>query len=86
MADLRERLAFYGRDPLSFPLQATLPLGDDLDALAAAMRTYLDAGFSRLGLHLPGLHQPGGTAAQRLSVDEHLAQLARVRRQVWASM
>lgn len=85
VSQLHGRLAVHGRDPAHFPLQATLPLGDDLDALARDLGTYLDAGFSWLGLHLPGLHQPGGAAAQRLSVDEHLARLATVR-QVWASL
>jgi len=84
---LHERLRVHGRDPATFPLQATIPLTDDDEALASTLHGYLDAGLHWLGLHLPGLHGPGGHGIERrLGVDAHLARLATVRRDIWPAV
>ncbi len=85
VADLDERLAANGRDRSDFPIQATVAATDDLDELAATFRMFLDAGFTRLGLHLPGIHDLGEDPA-KISVDQHLAQLERIRTEVWLAV
>ena len=82
---LRPALERYGKHPDEFPLQATVAASDDLDDLAARFTTYLDAGFTRLGLHLPGIHDLA-TRPVEPSVDEHLEMLRSIRHDVWASL
>jgi len=78
-------LARYGKDPATFPLQATVAASEDFDDLAKTFGAFLDAGFSRLGLHLPGIHDVEAEP-QRQSVDAHLDLLRRIREEVWAPL
>ncbi|MFN0089545.1 MAG: TIGR03619 family F420-dependent LLM class oxidoreductase [Acidimicrobiales bacterium] len=78
VAKVHDALARHGRDPAQFPLQATTPLTRDLDALASVLRAYAVAGFTRLGVHLPSFDP-----ADQISVEDYLAQLETVRREVW---
>ncbi len=71
-------LAEQGRSIDAFPLQATTTLTTELDELRGIIRQYVDAGFSRLGLHLPSFTLEG-----RMSVDLYLRQLETVWREVW---
>ena len=75
---VRAALESVGRDPESFPLQATTPLTTDLSELTTTLQSFLEAGFTRLGLHLPSFD-----AADRIPVDEYLRQLETVWREVW---
>ena len=75
---LSAALAEQGRSIEAFPLQATTPLTTELDALRGIFRQYVDAGFSRLGLHLPSYTREG-----RIPVDQYLRQLETVWREVW---
>lgn len=75
-------LALHGRDPETFPLQATVAASDDAGELHRVFETYLEAGFTRLGLHLPGIHDLDKPPA-RQTVDEALEQLRRIREDVW---
>ena len=76
--EVRAALELVGRDPESFPLQATTPLTTDLAELTTTLQSFLEAGFTRLGLHLPSFD-----AADRIPVDEYLRQLETVWREVW---
>ena len=82
---MHDALAKHGRDPASFPLQATVAASDDLDDLASRFATYIDAGFCRLGLHLPGIHDIDADPVD-LTVDAHLEMLRRIREDVWSSL
>ena len=75
----------YDRDPEAFPLQATVAASDDLDLLSAQFATYLEAGVTRLGLHLPGIHDLEAEPAE-MSVDDHIELLRRIREDVWSSL
>ncbi len=82
---LHPALEKHGRQPGDFPLQATVAASDDLDEVAAGLTSYLDAGFTRLGLHLPGIHDLEREPTA-LGVDEHLEMLRRIRDDVWSSL
>ena len=82
---LHPALERHGRQPDTFPLQATVAASHDLDDVAARFTTYLDAGVTRLGLHLPGIHDLEAPPVE-LSVDDHLEMLRRIREEVWASL
>lgn len=82
---LHAALETHGRDPQTFPLQATVAASHDLDDLAARFTAFLDAGFTRLGLHLPGIHDLDADPVD-MGVDEHLEMLRRIREDVWASL
>jgi len=75
---MHDALARHGRDVDSFPLQATTPLITDLTALREIVSAYTAAGFSRLGLHLPGFRRE-----DRIPVDEYLRQLEVIWREIW---
>lgn len=79
---MRSKLALYRRDPDSFPLQATVAATDDFDGLSRTFRVFLDAGFTRLGLHLPGIHDVRADPLTT-TVDRHLDLLRRIREEVW---
>ncbi|MGI9615795.1 MAG: TIGR03619 family F420-dependent LLM class oxidoreductase [Acidimicrobiales bacterium] len=81
---LHRALEKYGKNPDAFPLQATVAASDDLDDLSARFKTYLDAGFTRIGLHLPGIHDLDADPVD-MTVDDHLEMLRRIREDVWSS-
>ena len=82
---LRPALERWGKNLDSFPLQATVAASDDLDDVSARFSTYLDAGVTRLGLHLPGIHDLEAEPLD-LGVDDHLEMLRRIREDVWAPL
>ncbi|MFT7601182.1 MAG: putative F420-dependent oxidoreductase [Acidimicrobiales bacterium] len=82
---LHPALEKYGKDPDTFPLQATVAASDDLDALSTQLQTFINAGVTRLGLHLPGIHDLDADPVS-MNVDEHLEMLRRIREDVWASL
>jgi len=82
---LHPALEKYGRNPDTFPLQATVAASNDLDDLSAQFVTYLSTGVTRLGLHLPGIHDLEAEPVN-MSVDDHLEMLRRIREDVWASL
>ncbi len=75
----------YGREPEDFPLQATVEASNDLDDLASRFETFLDAGVTRLGLHLPGIHNLEADPLN-MAVDDHLEMLRRIREDVWQAL
>jgi probable F420-dependent oxidoreductase len=77
-ARIHDALEAQGRDPGAFPLQATMPLSTDLPGVDRALRAYVDAGFTRLGFHLPSYRRE-----DRIPVDDYLRQLETVWRDVW---
>jgi probable F420-dependent oxidoreductase len=82
---LHAALDRYGKSPDTFPLQATVAASNDLDEVSAQLVTYLDAGVTRLGMHLPGIHDLEADPVN-MSVDDHLEMLRRIREDVWASL
>jgi probable F420-dependent oxidoreductase len=82
---LHPALKKYGKNPATFPLQATVAASDDLEDLSTRLETFIDAGVTRLGLHLPGIHD-GEADPVSMNVDEHLEMLRRIREDVWASL
>ncbi len=75
---MSKALAEQGRSTGVFPLQATTPLTTDLKELRGILRQYADAGFSRLGVHLPSFR-----LEDRMPGDQYLRQLETVWREVW---
>ncbi len=79
--ELHGYLREAGRDAASFPLHATMSLSDDLAAIGERCLAFRDAGFTRLGMHIPSVDP-----ADRIDVDTYLQQLEAVRREVWPAV
>ena len=79
--ELHGYLREEGRDPAAFPLHATMSLSPDLDALTERCIAFRDAGFTRLGMHIPSVDP-----AAKIGVDEYLKQLEAVHRDVWPAV
>ena len=76
--ELHGYLREQDRDPAAFPLHATMSLSSDLDALTERCIAFRDAGFTRLGMHIPSVDP-----AAKIGVDTYLRQLEAVHREVW---
>jgi probable F420-dependent oxidoreductase len=79
--ELHGYLRDYGRDPAAFPLHATMSLSSDLDTLTKQCSAFRDAGFTRLGMHIPSVDP-----AAKIAVDVYLRQLEIVHREVWPAV
>ena len=81
VAEMRELVRAAGRDPESFSMTMSTPLASDAEAVTGKLVAYREAGFDRLGLHIPSFD-----AADAIPMDAYIRRMEVVHRDVWPSV
>ena len=78
---MRGLVVAAGRDPASFPMQLSAPLAREAGLVLASLRAYAEAGFDRLGVHIPSFE-----ASDKIPMGDYIRRLEMVHREVWPAV